>query len=253
MKHISLLLFALAGSIAQLVDGALGMGFGLLSSTLLLTLGISSALASTAVHMSEIVTTLASGASHWQERNVDNVMLVRLALPAAVGAFLGAIFLSSIKLSTAKVFISTMLLFLGFLLLYRNLFTSDSSNLIDITNPRYFSYLGFTGGFVDASGGGGWGPIVTPTLLTTTSLEPKKVIGTVSAAEFIVAVSASLGFLLNVDKIDINWQVVLALAVGGTVTAPMAARIVGRLRRRQLGVLVAAAIIGINGYRLFIG
>lgn len=146
-----------------------------------------------------------------------------------------------------------MLLFLGFLLLYRNLFNSDSSNLIDITNPRYFSYLGFTGGFVDASGGGGWGPIVTPTLLTTTSLEPKKIIGTVSAAEFIVAVSASLGFLLNINKVDINWQVVLALAVGGTVTAPMAARIVGRLRRRQLGVLVAAAIIGINGYRLFIG
>lgn len=249
---MSLLLFALAGSIAQLVDGALGMGFGLLSSTLLLTLGASAALASTAVHMAEIFTTLASGASHWQVKNIDKTMLFRLALPAAIGAFLGAIFLSSIDLSTGKVFISTILLFLGFLLLYRNLFTSESPNLVDIKNPRYFSYLGFTGGFVDASGGGGWGPIVTPTLLTTTSLEPKKIIGTVSAAEFIVAISASLGFLLNINKIDIDWQVVAALALGGTITAPIAARIVAKLPRRQLAALVAVAIIGINGYRLLI-
>lgn len=249
---MNLLLFALAGSIAQLVDGALGMGFGLLSSTMLLTLGASAALASTAVHMAEIFTTLALGASHWQVKNVDKQILLRLAIPAGVGAFLGAMFLSSIDLSTGKVFISTILLILGLLLLYRNLFSAESANVVDIKNPRYFSYLGFSGGFVDAVGGGGWGPIVTPTLLTTTSLEPRKIIGTVSAAEFIVAISASLGFLLSINKINMDWQIVAGLALGGVITAPIAARIVAKLPRRKLAVLVAFAIIAINGYRLLI-
>jgi uncharacterized membrane protein YfcA len=127
---LSWLLFALAGSIAQLVDGALGMGFGLLSSTLLLTLGASAALASTAVHMAELCTTLASGASHWRVDNIDKKILVRLAIPGGIGAFLGALFLSWIDLSTGKVFISTILLFLGFLLLYRNLFSTLPGNVI---------------------------------------------------------------------------------------------------------------------------
>jgi uncharacterized membrane protein YfcA len=249
---VSLLLFALAGSIAQLVDGALGMGFGLLSSTLLLTLGASAALASTAVHMAEIFTTLASGASHWHAENIDKKVLLQLAIPGGIGAFLGAMFLSFIDLSTGKIFISTILLFLGFLLLYRNLFASMTSNIVEIKNPRYFSYLGFTGGFVDASGGGGWGPIVTPTMMTTTSLEPRKIIGTVSAAEFIVAVSASIGFLININRIEMDWNVVVGLAIGGTLMAPVAAKIVGKLPRKQLATLVAIAIITINGYRLLI-
>jgi uncharacterized membrane protein YfcA len=161
-------------------------------------------------------------------------------------------FLSFIDLSTGKIFISTILLFLGFLLLYRNLFASMTSNIVEIKNPRYFSYLGFTGGFVDASGGGGWGPIVTPTMMTTTSLEPRKIIGTVSAAEFIVAVSASTGFLININRIEMDWNVVAGLAIGGTLMAPIAAKIVGKLPRKQLAILVAIAIIAINGYRLLI-
>lgn len=250
---MSWLLFALAGSIAQLVDGALGMGFGLLSSTLLLTLGASAALASTAVHMAELCTTLASGASHWRVDNIDKKILVRLAIPGGIGAFLGALFLSWIDLSTGKVFISTILLFLGFLLLYRNLFSTLPGNVMDIKNPKFLSYLGFSGGFVDASGGGGWGPIVTPTLLAVTSVEPRKVIGTVSASEFIIALSASLGFLININRIDINWSVVAGLAIGGTLMAPFAALLAGKLPKRALASLVAIAIILINGYRLILG
>ncbi|NCX01135.1 MAG: sulfite exporter TauE/SafE family protein, partial [Actinobacteria bacterium] len=116
------LFFALAGSIAQLIDGALGMGFGLTSSTLLLTLGASAAVASAAVHAAEIGTTLVSGASHWQVHNVDKKILLKLAIPGGIGAFLGATFLSWIDLSSGKIFISTLLLLLGFLLLYRNIF-----------------------------------------------------------------------------------------------------------------------------------
>ena len=245
------ILFALVGTTAQLIDGALGMGFGITSSTLLVTLGASAVVASTAVHMAEIGTTLASGASHWHAENVDRKILLRLAIPGGIGAFLGATFLSFIDLSSSQVFISTLLLFLGFLLLYRNVFKSQGTpNMIEITNPRFLTYLGFTGGFVDASGGGGWGPLVTPTMIATTATEPRKVIGTVSAAEFVVAVSASLGFLANIARIDINWAIVGGLAIGGTIAAPIAAKLVGKLPARQLGILVAIAIILLNGYKL---
>jgi hypothetical protein len=165
--------FALAGSIAQLVDGSLGMGFGLTSSTLLLTLGASAAVASAAVHAAEIGTTLASGASHWHRENIDRDILKKIAIPGGVGAILGATFLSNIDLSGGKIFISTLLLLLGLVLLYRNIFVPTTTNIAEITNPRYLTFLGATGGFVDAAGGGGWGPIVTPTLLATTQTEPR--------------------------------------------------------------------------------
>lgn len=241
------ILFAFVGLIAQLVDGTLGMGFGLTSSTLLVTLGASAAVASAAVHVAEIGTTLASGASHWHAENIDKKILLRLAIPGGIGAFLGATFLSFIDLSSSKIFISTLLLFLGFLLLYRNVFKSEGQiNMVEIKNPRFLTYLGFTGGFIDASGGGGWGPVVTPTLITTTQTEPRKVIGTVSAAEFVVALSASIGFLAQIGRIDINWATVGGLALGGTIAAPFAARLVGKLPAKQLGIVVASAIIVLN-------
>lgn len=242
--------FALAGSVAQLVDGSLGMGFGLTSSTLLLTLGASAAVASAAVHAAEIGTTLASGASHWHRDNVDRSILIRLAIPGGIGAILGATFLSNIDLSGGKIFISTLLLFLGLVLLYRNIFVTAPANLTEISNPKYLTFLGATGGFVDAAGGGGWGPIVTPTLLATTQTEPRKVIGTVSAAEFIVAVCASLGFLLNLSQLDIDWSAVGGLALGGVLMAPIAAKLVSWLPRKQLGIIVASAIILLNALRL---
>lgn len=246
--------FAIAGSVAQLIDGALGMGFGLTSSTLLITLGASAAVASAAVHAAEIGTTLVSGASHWHAENIDKDVLIKLAIPGGVGALLGATFLSSLNLDSAEIFISTLLLFLGFLLLYRNLFPSPAPQLLDVNNnPKFLRFLGFSGGFVDASGGGGWGPVVTPTLMTTTNMTPRKIIGTVSAAEFIVAVSASLGFLLNINKLNINWSIVGGLALGGCLMAPVAARIVAKLPRKPLAILVGVAVISINGFRIITG
>lgn len=245
------LLFALAGSFAQLIDGSLGMGFGITSSTLLLSLGASAAVASAAVHAAEIGTTLASGISHWHRENVDYYILRKLAIPGGIGAILGATFLSSIDLSSGKIFISTILLLLGFLLLYRNIFQPiNQVNLVDVKNAKYLTFLGATGGFIDAAGGGGWGPIVTPTLLATTRMEPRKVIGTVSAAEFIVAVCASLGFLVNINRLDIDWSIVGGLALGGILMAPIAASLVSWLPRKQLGISVAIAIIVINAIRL---
>lgn len=245
------LLYLLAGSVAQLVDGSFGMGFGLISSTLLLTLGSSAAAASAAVHAAEIGTSLASGVSHWNRENVDSGLLVRLAIPGGIGALIGATFLSNLDLSNAKIFISTILLLLGLLLFYRYVFfTNPQVSDTDMLNPNYLIFLGFSGGFVDASGGGGWGPIVTPTLLATTQAEPRKIIGTVSSAEFLVAVCASVGFLLNISKLDINWSVVGGLALGGILAAPIAARLVSWIPRKELGICVAITIILINGIRL---
>jgi uncharacterized membrane protein YfcA len=135
-------------------------------------------------------------------------------------------------------------------LLYRNIFVPTTTNIAEITNPRYLTFLGATGGFVDAAGGGGWGPIVTPTLLATTQTEPRKVIGTVSAAEFVVAVCASIGFLLNINRLDIDWSAVGGLALGGILMAPIAAKLVSWMPRRQLGIVVAVAIILLNAVRL---
>lgn len=246
---MSFWIFSIAAAVGQLVDGALGMGFGVVTSTMLLTLGASAAAASAAVHMAEIATTLASGSSHWFRDNIDKNMLKKLAIPGGIGAFLGANFLSNIDLSNSKTFITTILMILGFVLLYRSVF-NDSINVINISNKKYFRFLGFTGGFVDASGGGGWGPIVTPTLLSTTKLEPRKVVGTVSASEFIVALSASFGFLININKIDLNWSIVGGLALGGVLMAPVAAKIVTTINKKALGILIASAIILINGYKL---
>jgi uncharacterized membrane protein YfcA len=248
---VNWLWFALAGGIAQLVDGSLGMGFGLTSATLLVTLGTSAAVASAAVHAAEIGTTLVSGISHWHRENIDPYILRRIAIPGGIGAFAGATFLSNIDLSNAKVFVSTLLLLLGFALLYRQIFKSESQvPMTEIANPTYLRFLGAIGGFIDASGGGGWGPVVTPTLMATTATEPRKIVGTVSAAEFIVALCASAGFLANLQKLDINWGVVGGLALGGALMAPIAARFVSKTSHRRLGIFIAVAIILLNGSRL---
>ena len=248
---MNLLWFILAGSAAQLIDGSLGMGFGVTSATILLALGTSAAATSAAVHVAKIGTGLASGIAHWRRDNVDTAILIRIAIPGGIGAFLGATFLSAIDLSSGTYFISTILLLLGFVLLYRNLFKSDTqANLTTMSDPKYLKFIGLTGGFIDASGGGGWGPVVTPTLLATTEHEPRKVIGTVSAAEFVVAVCASLGFLAALYRLNMNWEAVLGLSIGGIIMAPVAARLVGWLPRKVLGIIVAVAIIILNGLRL---
>ena len=176
--------------------------------------------------------------------------MIYLAVPGGIGAALGATLLASINLENGRIFISTILLLLGFVLLYRNIFKSLQPNLVEISNPRYLTFLGFTGGFVDASGGGGWGPVVTPTLMATTQTEPRKIIGTVSAAEFIVAVCASLAFLANISRLEINWVAVAGLAAGGMLLAPVAAKLVAWLPKRQLGIIVGITIILINAIRL---
>lgn len=242
-----ILAFALAGGLAQLVDGTLGMGFGVTSATILLWMGVAPAAASAATHAAKLPTTLVSGLAHWRQGNVDAKIFVRLALPGAATAFLGAVILTGISLAAAKSWMSGLLLFFGLVI-----FVRFGLGMRLVPQPRnghraqWLVPIGALGGFVDATGGGGWGPVVTPSLMTVTAHEPRKVVGTVNAAEFVVAVAASLGFLTGIAQEEIPWSAVLGLVVGGVIVAPFAARLAGRLPHAPMGTLVGGLIILVN-------
>lgn len=239
--------FALAGAAAQFVDGTLGMGFGVTSATVLLALGVAPATASAATHAAKLPTTLISGLSHWRAGNVDRAILVRVAVPGAIGGFLGAVVLTSISLEAAKGSMAGLLLFFGVVILVRFGF---GKRLIPVPagghTARWLSPIGLLGGFVDATGGGGWGPVVTPSLMTVTRHEPRKVVGTTNAAEFVVALSVSTGFLTGAAQEDIPWLPVVGLIIGGVCVAPIAARLAGRLPHAPMGTLVGGLVILVN-------
>lgn len=241
------LVFALVGAFAQLIDGTLGMAFGVTSSSLLVVLGATPVAASAAVHFAELGTTFASGASHWREKNVDWQVVARLGIPGAVGAALGSTLLSRFSLADAKVWMSWLLIVLGLILILR---FSFGIKIVPVVAKKPTSKLliplGLVAGFVDTSGGGGWGPITTPTLLSTTNTEPKVVIGTVSASEFLVAVAASIGFLAGSATKGFDWKVVAGLLLGGVLMAPFAAHLAGRIPHAPFGVLIGGLVMATN-------
>jgi uncharacterized membrane protein YfcA len=242
-----LVLLALVGLGAQLVDGSLGMAYGVTSTTLLLAIGTNPAAASATVHLAEIGTTLASGASHWKFGNVNWGVVAKIGIPGAVGAFAGATFLSSLDTSVAAPVMSLVLLALGLYVLVR--FTVRGLRTDRLGHPlrkRFLAPLGLFAGFVDATGGGGWGPVGTPAILASGRLEPRKVIGSIDTSEFLVSVAASLGFLLALGSQGINLGWVLALLAGGLVAAPIAAWLVRHLPPRVLGSAVGGIIVVTN-------
>ncbi|MDF2790878.1 MAG: hypothetical protein K0S80_3979 [Neobacillus sp.] len=242
-----LIIFSIIGFLAQLVDGSLGMGFGATSSSLLLMFGIAPAAASASIHMAEIATTAASGASHLWFKNVDKRILWRLTIPGAISAFIGAAFLSSLPGDKIKPFISVFLIVLGLYILIRFLFFNHSSkNQGAAISSKFLTPLGMVGGFFDAVGGGGWGPITAPVLIAKNGISPKKVIGTVDTSEFAIAVSATLGFILFLGVDQYQWQWVIAFMIGGVIAAPIAAWLVRIVPSYMLGVLVGGFIILTN-------
>lgn len=246
-----LILLSLVGLAAQLVDGGLGMAYGVTTTTLLLMLGTNPAAASATVHLAEIGTTLASGTAHWRFGNVDWRVVLRVGVPGAVGAFLGATVLSSIDAEVARPITATILLVLGVYLLAR--FTRTGMRTDRLGQPlrrRFLAPLGLFAGFLDATGGGGWGPVGTPALLASGRLEPRKVVGSISASEFLVALAASLGFLIGLGHQGINPTWVLALLAGGVVAAPIAAFLVRIVPARLLGVAVGGLIVLTNARTL---
>ncbi|MFK5646862.1 sulfite exporter TauE/SafE family protein [Ornithinimicrobium sp. LYQ121] len=245
----TLLLVHLAGFAAQLVDGSLGMGYGVTSASLLLSTGIAPALASASVNAAQLGTTLSSGISHWKVGNVDWRIVRRLSGPGAGGGFAGATVLSSLDTSVARPVMAWLLLVLGVVVTVRFVLRpSPRRGRMSRWSGRrrFLGPLGAGGGFVNATGGGGWGPVVTSTLLATATVEPRRVIGSVATSEFVVTVAASAGFLVGLGLRDLDWWTIGALMLGGVVAAPFAALLAGRLPQAVLGVAVGGLIVLLN-------
>jgi uncharacterized membrane protein YfcA len=239
-----LVFFIIVGFCAQIVDGALGMAFGLIATTSMLALGVPPASASAMTHVAEIFTTAASGASHAWHRNINWKLVARLAPAGMIGGALGAYLLSNIDAGVIEPFVSAYLTAVGLYILFKAfqpLFPRE-------VGDRMVPVIGFGGGVLDAMGGGGWGPIVTTSLLGR-GHEPKKVIGSTSVTEFLVTLTISLTFVLTLGWSDMTSAA--GLIIGGVIAAPIGAILVKRLPVRPLMVAVALVIIGTSIYRFF--
>ena len=239
--ELDILTFIAVGFGAQLVDGALGMAFGVISSTLLVTLGVPPAFASAGVHTVETATTAVSGLSHMAARNIDWRLFARIVVPGVIGGVLGAYVLTTIDAASAKPFVLGYLALIGVFLVWR------SSHLPDhAVEPKIVSPLGFAGGFLDAAGGGGWGPIVTGNLLVQGGT-PRSVIGTVNLAEFFVTLTISATFLATLGP-EFLTKATLGLLIGGVLAAPLGALLAKRLPARGLMVLVGVVLVATSAY-----
>ena len=246
-----ILVFAFVGLLAQVIDGSLGMAYGVTASSLLVATNVAPAVASASVHLAEVGTTAVSGFSHWRFGNVDWGVVARIAIPGAIGAFLGATVLSSLSTEAATPWMAALLLVLGVYIVARFVFGKPPV-VVNGRRPgtRLLAPLGLFAGFVDATGGGGWGPVATPTLISSGRLDARKVIGSVSASEFAVTVAASIGFLIGLGSEALDWRVVGGLLAGGVIAAPFAAYLVRHLSLPVLGGLVGSVILVTNARTL---
>jgi uncharacterized membrane protein YfcA len=248
----TLIVLVIVGFLAQLVDGALGMAYGATSASLVLAAGLAPAAASASVHLAELGTTAVSGFSHWRFGNIDWRTVRRLGIPGAIGAFVGAVLLSNVSAEIAKPWMASILLVLGVYILLR--FTLKGAPQKEgrrYVRGRFVAPLGLGAGFIDATGGGGWGPVSTPTLIASGRMEPRKVIGSVDTSEFLVALAASIGFLLALGSQGIKGSYVFALLAGGIVAAPIAAWFVRIVTARILGTAVGGLILLTNTRTMF--
>lgn len=246
-----LLPFVLIGFAAQLIDGALGMAFGQISTTLLITMGVPPAAASAGVHTAETFTTAVSGISHVAHRNVDWRLFFRIAVPGILAGIIGAYVLTQVDASTAKPFVLAYLTSLGIYLFYRGIMHRHTERRPKIVEP-----LGAAGGFLDAAGGGGWGAIVTSNLLVQGS-NPRKTIGTVNTAEFFLTISISATFLATLtlsgsaEEGLFLVKAVAGLVIGGVLAAPFGARIAKRVNPDLLLSFVGGILTLTSGYGLY--
>jgi uncharacterized membrane protein YfcA len=241
---MALVPFILIGFAAQMVDGALGMAFGVISSLLLLSLGVPPAAASAGVHTVETFTSGASGLSHLFHRNIDWKLFVRLAIPGVIGGVLGAYVLTQVHADVARPFVLTYLAAIGVYLIWRGFHYPPEHKQPKIVEP-----LGLAGGFLDAAGGGGWGPVVTGNLLVQ-GAEPRRTIGTVSAAEFLLALTVSITFLLTLGWAAFT-TATLGLLIGGVLAAPLAAWAAKHAAPKFLLVLVGSLLTLTSAYGIY--
>ena len=232
------------GFAAQLIDGALGMAFGQISTTILVSIGVPPAAASAGVHTAETFTTAVSGISHVAHKNVDWRLFIRIVIPGVIGGVLGAYVLTTLDASVARPLVLTYLTALGAYLFYRGVMHRHTERRPKIVGP-----LGLVGGFLDAAGGGGWGGIVTSNLLVQGS-NPRKTIGTVNTSEFFVTATISATFIAT-----LGWEAftiaTTGLLLGGVIAAPFGAWIAKRVNPDRLLTFVGALLTIVSTYGLY--
>ena len=239
---VALLPFIAVGFAAQLIDGALGMAFGVISSTLLVgVLGVPPALASQRVHIVECFTTGVSGISHLLHRNIDGKLFLRLVVPGMIGGFTGAYVLSSLDAGFVKPFVLLYLTAIGLYLLVRGFMYPPKLKEAKLVAP-----LGLIGGFLDAAGGGGWGPVVTSNLLIQ-GADPRKVVGTVNSAEFFLTMTISAAFIWHLGVADLAGAT-LGLLIGGLLAAPIGAWAAKHFPAKQMLILVGFVLTATSAY-----
>jgi hypothetical protein len=241
---LDILPFIAIGFAAQLIDGALGMAFGVISTTLLVSMGVPPATASAGVHTVETFTTAVSGISHTLHKNVDWKLFSRIVIPGVIGGVIGAYVLTRISAEVARPVVLTYLTCIGLYLLWRGLMHRHTER-----EPKIVEPLGLIGGFLDAAGGGGWGPVVTSNLLVQ-GASPRRVIGTVNTAEFFLTVTISATFLLA-----LGWKAftvaTVGLMIGGVLAAPVGAYIAKRVNADLLLTLVGSVLTLTSLYGLY--
>jgi uncharacterized membrane protein YfcA len=230
------LIFVAVGFVAQMIDGAIGMAYGVTSASVLLSLGIPPATTSACVHAAETFTTAASGAAHWRLGNVDRKLLVRLAVPGMIGGAIGAYVLTALPGEKIKPFINAYLLLIGLFIIWK----AATKGTGDAPPPSRVAPLGFIGGLLDSIGGGGWGPIVTSTLIGQ-GTTPRYAIGTVNLAEFFVTFTISATFVLTIG-LEL-WPIIAGLIIGGVIAAPFAAYATKSIPPNALMILVGCVVV----------
>ncbi|WP_157268024.1 sulfite exporter TauE/SafE family protein [Azohydromonas aeria] len=233
------------GFLAQVIDGALGMAYGITATTFLLTTGASPAMASASVHIAEVFTTGLSGISHVKLGNVNKSLFVRLLVPGILGAVLGAVLVTQVDGKALKPFISAYLLIMGLYILRKAWRHRQQRRQA----PRHVGKLALLGGFVDATGGGGWGPVVTSNLIGAGS-DPRTTIGSVNFAEFFLTLSSATAFILLAGDPG-TWTLVAGLVFGGMFAAPLAALLCRRLQARTLMTIVGVLITLISAFNIW--
>jgi len=234
----SIIVYIIVGFIAQIIDGALGMAYGVTSTTFLLSMGIPPVAASASVHTAEIFASGASGLAHLRFGNVDKKLFKKLLLPGIIGGILGAYILTAVPGKMIKPFIALYLLIMGLIILRKAFKKIEQKEVRTRLVP-----LGVSGGFFDAIGGGGWGPIVTSTLVAR-GHNPRFSIGSVNLAEFFVTVAEVATFLTIIGLV--HWQIIIGLIIGGVMAAPLAAYVCKRLPSRALMIMVGLIIMALS-------
>lgn len=238
------LLFILVGFVAQFIDGSMGMAYGVSANSFLLSLGVSPVQSSASIHIAEVFTTGISGLSHYGFGNVDLSLVKRLIIPGVIGAICGAWLLTKLPSEMIKTFVSIYLIIMGSVILFKAYAGKNKEKKV----THRVVTLGFMGGFFDAAGGGGWGPIVASTLVSKGSI-PRLAVGTVNAAEFFVALATSLTFIISI--VTLEWAIVVGLAVGGAIAAPFAAYFSSKIPSHLFMVLIGIIIILLSVKNLF--